>query len=111
MKTKNIGGSILHSSDASILAPLAGAFGTFQVKPLAELDTHGLFLTGPEGYAQLLAMHPNGYSCHALAKRMCEVWQGDKPYEYAIEQYKYILACGGMAKEESVMKHLIMQDA
>ena len=110
MTTKNIGGSILASSDASILKPMQGVFGTFQVKALQELDTHGLFLTDARGYTNLIAMHPNGYSCHNLAKRTCEVWKGEKPYEYAIEQYKYILACGGMTKEDSVMLCIIQQD-
>jgi len=110
MKTKNIGGSILASSDASILKPLQGLFGTLQVKPLYELDDHGLFLTDDWGYTNLIAMHPNGYSCHNLAKRICDVWDGKRPVEYAIEQYKYILACGGMTKEDSVMLSIIQQN-
>ena len=110
MTTKNIGGSILASSDASILKPLQGKYGTFQVKPLPELDDHSLFLTEARGYTNLIALHPNGYSCHSLAERICAVWEAKKPCQYAIEQYKYILACGGMTKEDSVMLSIIQQE-
>jgi hypothetical protein len=106
MNTKHIGGSILPSSDAMILKPLEGKHGNFQVKPIHGLDTHGLFLTR-DGYTSLIAMHPNGYSCHGLAKRIIDVWQASRPAQYAIEQYKYINACGGMTKDDATMQGII----
>ena len=80
---RNIGGSLLPSSDSRILQPI----GKLQVKALPELDTHALFYG-----KSIVAIHPNGYSCRALAERMVE---GDK--KGSLEQAEYILACGGLA--------------
>lgn len=80
---RNIGGSILPSSDPSILQPIQTRAGEVQVRVLAEQDTHGLF----QGDT-LLAQHPNGYSCHALAKRMRDMRD-------AASQADYIVRCGG----------------
>lgn len=106
MTTKNIGGSILPSSDASILKPMEGRHGTFQVRAIAELDTHCLFYS-QGSYNSVIAMHANGYSCHSLAKRIIEVWEGSKPAQHAIEQRDYINRCGGMTKDDATMQHVI----
>lgn len=98
--------SILPNSDTTILKPLEGKHGVFQVKWISELDTHGLFFSSGT-YNSVIAMHHNGYSCHALAKRIIEVWQLSKPEQYAIDQYKYINACGGMTKDGATMNSII----
>ena len=90
--TSRIGGSLLPSSEPRILQPMQGPHGTFQVRPLPELDTYGLFFNE----RQLLAMHPNGYSCHNLAERILAVWAGSRKEEYALAQFDYILTCGGL---------------
>ena len=96
MKTKNIGGSTLPSSDPSILKPIPLA--TLQVVPDEKRDTHDLVLTRG-GNSIMLASHPNGYSCHWLA---LHIVNGDavKISEYAC----YIIACGGSANIAEISK-------
>lgn len=101
MSTRNIGGSILPSSDSQILQPMRFGARVLQVHPIMEADTHGLFLETPHG-PSLLATHPNGYSCHALAKRMVE---GDA--QRVKEQAEYILACGGTVCEIAAILELL----
>lgn len=88
MTTRHIGGSLLPSSCPEILHQVETPAGTLQVRVIADEDTHGLFdlATG-----ELLAKHPNGYSCHALAIRIHDgdAWR-------ATEQADYIVACGGV---------------
>lgn len=88
MATRHVSGSILPSNEPRILRPIETAFGTLQVRVIAELDTHGLFLNG-----SLLATHGNGYSCHCLAERMVS---GN--VTWALEQAEYILDCGGTTR-------------
>jgi hypothetical protein len=106
--SRHIGGSILPSSDARILQPQKGAYGTLQVRAMPELDTHGLFLSDGQHYnaEQLLAMHPNGYSCHALANRILAAWSGDRNVSYAMEQFDYILTCGGMGRSRASIEYI-----
>lgn len=99
--THRIGGSILPSSDPRILKPWDTAHGTFQVRPLPELDTYGLYLD-----KRLLVTHPNGYSCHGLASRLMEVWGGLRPAEYALEQFDYILTCGGLGIQRAAIESI-----
>lgn len=93
--------SILPGSDAAVLRPKAGLFGTFETRPLPELETHGLFYARAAGEFAgrftLIAMHANGHSCDELAKRLIAAWDsGDaKP---AIEQFQYLLRCGGLGR-------------
>lgn len=89
---RHIGGSILPSSDPFILSPMVLPFGTLQVRPIVELDTHGLFHAHDRGET-LLATHPNGYSCRALAERMAA---GDE--KRVRDQAEYIQACGGTTR-------------
>lgn len=93
-----IGGSLLPSSDARILQAVKTPFGTLQVRPIVELDTHGLFHKHASGES-LLVTHPNGYSCHALLEHMAK-----SETDRAVEQVKYILNCGGTARH---MTHII----
>jgi hypothetical protein len=97
-----IGGSLLPSSEPRILQPQEGAHGTLQVRALPELDTYGLFLNN----SQLLAMHPNGYSCHGLAERILAAWRGERDVTYAMEQFDYILACGGMGRQRASLEYI-----
>lgn len=101
-----IGGSLLASSDSRILQPLTGKHGTFQVRPLPELDTHALFLDG-----HILAMHPNGYSCRNLAERIIEVWEGRRAEAYALEQFDYILRCGGLGPQRGAVEYFARMGA
>lgn len=96
--TRNIGGSLLPSNEARILQPVETSFGTLQVRVIAELDTHGLFHKHDKGES-LLATHPNGYSCFALLERMAI-----DNVEGVIDQVKYILACGGTARQ---LEHIL----
>lgn len=89
-----IGGSLLPSSDARILRAVKTPFGTLQVRPIVELDTHGLFHND-----SLLVTHPNGYSCHVLLERMVK-----REVDRAVEQVNYILDCGGTARH---MTHIV----
>ena len=80
-RPRNVGGSLLPSNDRQVLTPL----GSLCVRVIAAEDTHGLY-DGDE----LLAKHPNGYSCHELATRMHRGLR-----DRALQQAEYIVACGG----------------
>lgn len=86
---KNIGNSILPSSSPEVLAPLFCSFGTLEVRPEPEHDTHYLYLTNPDGL-RIIANHPNGHSLRALAERMAS-GSGMRTQEQA----EYIFRCGG----------------
>jgi hypothetical protein len=97
MKT-NIGGSILPSSSPHILTPIPFKGGELQVCANVERDTHELiFSNGME--RTVLAEHPNGYSCHALAKRMV-----NETLERAMDQAEYIVQCGGKSELALIVK-------
>jgi hypothetical protein len=100
--SRNIGGSILPSSEPRILRPQVGAHGTLQVRPLPELDTHGLFL----GESLLLAQHSNGYSCNVLAERILSAWRGERDVASAMEQFDFILACGGKGLPRAAIENI-----
>lgn len=87
---RNIGGSILPSSEARILQPVETMRGVMQVRVLPDEDAHGLFLGDT-----LIAKHPNGYSCFELAARL----KDEKNAKRAVEQADYIKACGGFVAE------------
>lgn len=89
MNKRNIGGSILPSSNPQILEPIPFLGGSLQVRALPEADTHALYFTDGEAEREL-CRHPNGYSCHELAKR---IFGGDS--ERIRDQARYIVACGG----------------
>lgn len=90
--------SILPNSSPQILAALPGKHGTFQVRLIAGLDDHGLFFG-----ESLIAIHNNGYSCHNLAERIIAAWENKGSVARAMEQFDYILRCGGLGKSrESV---------
>ncbi len=92
MPSRNIGGSLLPSSEPRIRKPVETPFGTLQVKVIDQLDTHGLFHKDDRG-ERLLAEHPNGYSCHELLLRMQK-----RDVRATTEQVNYILDCGGTAR-------------
>ena len=94
--------SILPNSDASILQPIQTEHGTFQVKLVQSLDDHALYFND-----SILVIHNNGYSCHNLAKRIIEVWDGKRDKKYALDQYDYILACGGMGKARGSVEWIV----
>lgn len=88
MSARHVGGSILPSSNPEIFGQERTPAGLVQVRVIPEEDTHGLF---DSATGALLAKHPNGYSCHSLAKRLRD--------GAAAEQANYIVACGGTVTE------------
>lgn len=100
---RHIGGSLLPSNEPRILQPLAGAYGTLQVRALPERDTHSLYFNE----TLCLASHPNGYSCHALAERILAVWRGDWTVAHAMAQFDYIIACGGEGEAREVVERIV----
>lgn len=96
MKTRNIGGSLLPSSEPRILKPIPYKGGKLIVRPLEDEDTHALYHVTAGGEKRL-ASHPNGYSCHCLAERMVN---GDKTR--VMSQAAYIVACGGDADYQAI---------
>lgn len=95
----NIGNSILPSSDRRILQPINTPRGVFVVEACADQDTHILFFNG-----EMLASHPNGYSCHNLADRIISVWEGKRPAGYALEQFDYVIRCAGTGNRARVFE-------
>ena len=61
---------------------------------MSDLDTHGLFHNG-----QLIALHPNGYSCQELAKRMLAK-------DRYFQQAQYILDCGGLTIGMTILRNI-----
>lgn len=117
---RHFGGSLLPSSDPQILRPLSGARGTLQVKPLLEIESYGLFIEHEvpvyEGGVMrqvkaqsLIASHPNGYSCRNLAERMIKAWltPSEDLIALALDQFDYILSCGGLGVARGSMEHFI----
>lgn len=91
----NIGGSLFSSSSPEIFNPLPFTSrlwpGVLQVSPDEANDTHHLMLVNGNSWT-ILASHPNGFSCHALARHISK---GDA--DSAVRQLVYIIACGGTA--------------
>ncbi len=100
----NIGGSLLPSTPSPRERTHIGKHGTLRVIPSTELDTHFLMLG-----QQLLASHPNGYSCADLAKRIVAAWDAPSPdaTRRVLEQVKYIVDCGGMSKHAHAFTHIL----
>lgn len=74
--------------------------GMLQVEAFQAADTHRLLFIR-EGQRESLARHPNGYSCHALAKRLLS---GDADSVRA--QADYIIRCGGASRPDLVRSFL-----
>jgi len=94
---KNIGGAIFSSSSPEILNPISFQDGVLQVVADEQADTHHLcYICGDS--STVLASHPNGFSCHALAKRLVN-YSANPPDKSArlsyLEQAEYIILCGG----------------
>ncbi len=106
---RHIGGSLLPSGGPEVYLSKRGEHGDFETRPLPDLDTHGLFYA-PRGHTfRLIAMHPNGYSCDELAKRILDAWESGKP-ERALQQADYILKCGGLSIDLDAMRRLAQGD-
>ena len=97
---------------APILSPyvdpdiLTGKHGRLQVRALPDADTFGLFyLANPvedrpelkRGWT-LLACHPNGHSSKELANRILAAWEGTGDEARAVDQFNFILECGGLGR-------------
>ncbi len=114
----HFGGSLLPSSDATVMRPRVGKHGTFTVVALHEIEEHALFYRSaththhvkqPDTWPGIMiATHANGFSCSNLADRIMSVWEGQRDSDYAIAQFRYILDCGGLGKKESTIDAIIM---
>jgi len=106
---KHIGGSILPSSDAQVLQTKTGEHGVFQVRALPELDTHAVYFARSAddlgADEVMIASHPNGYSCDALAKRTIAAWN-DGSVERALGQFDHIIVCGGRGIDRDMVEAL-----
>jgi hypothetical protein len=95
----NFGGSWLPSYGPDTYDVLVGLHGQLQVRPTRRKDE-------ADGWT-LLAMHPNGYSCKELAERIMAVWQQQRPKEYAMQQFQYILDCGGLGRSADTLEAVL----
>jgi hypothetical protein len=86
----HIGGSLLPSSDPRILTPVVFGLGTLKVVPFHLQDTHALVLVTEDRREQVLARHPNGYSCYGLLESLVS---GDA--EKVRKRADGLEACGG----------------
>ena len=91
---------------------LTGKHGQLQVRALPDADTFGLFyLANPaDGMTRgwtLLACHPNGHSCKELANRILAAWAGTGDGARAVDQFDFILRCGGLGRSLETILHII----
>lgn len=111
--TRNIGGSVLPSSDRSVFEIKIGQHGAFQVRELTDQDTHAVyFARSPDDFGKneiMVASHPNGFKCDSFAKRTLLAWERDAT-EPALSQFDYILACGGKGVERDVIEDIVNGD-
>jgi len=92
---KNIGGSLLPSSNDSILKPIKLKVGTLQIVPDEQKDTYLLNYINGESVS-LLASHPNGFSCYSLATRWVKSRTNTQEDRFLfLTQAEYIILCGG----------------
>ncbi|TDF23826.1 hypothetical protein EZI45_23900 [Delftia tsuruhatensis] len=76
---------------------MIGKHGTLTVSPVPKLDTYVLeFQAEGSEHRLKIAMHPNGYTCHAVATRILGAWEGRCGLAHVMKQFDYVLACGGM---------------
>lgn len=108
MSANNFGGSMLPSHDDKTYEVLHGRFGNFQVRAWKEEEEHALFFCSLNNNDWImLAMHANGHSCKALAERIIQVWKGASPPKHALDQFQYILDCGGLGRGEAAIRRII----
>ena len=94
---------------------LIGKHGRLQIRAMPEADTFGLFyLANPNedrpalirGWT-LLACHPNGHSCKELSTRILAAWEGKGDGARAVDQFDFILRCGGLGRSLETILHVI----
>jgi hypothetical protein len=108
MTATNFGNSVLGSHDDKTYEVLHGRFGNFQVRAWKEEETHAVFFCSLNNNDwTMLATHPNGHSCKALAERILQVWKQACPPKHALDQFHYILACGGTGQAEKYVVRII----
>ena len=103
------GNPVLAGSDPSILKPVKGEFGTFEIVPDDVLEVHVLFFVFDDGSRTSLACHANGYSVRQLAADIIKAWKTKslKDAKRAFEQFDYIADCGGMTRKKSCLDHIL----
>lgn len=110
MGKSNFGGSLLSSHDSSTYREVSHKFGILKVIPLSEIEIHALMYEDDRklGFS-MLATHANGYSCKELADRILKAWEGKATAEYALQQFDFILQCGGTGRSRAVIEWVIAQ--
>ena len=116
MQTKTpYGGPLLPPMNAETEDIMTGKYGRLQVRAMPEADTFGLYYFA-EPIADrpklvrnwtLLACHPNGHSCKELGKRILAAWNGTGDGARAVDQFDFILRCGGLGRDLQTILHVI----
>lgn len=104
--TNHMAGSLLPSHDATVLKHGVINGWTFTIEPVEQLQTYALKVEG-----STLAMHPNGFSLKELVKRIADYNATGTGYSRAVDQWDYILACGGQARSQSVLTYYLGGEA
>lgn len=112
--SRHVGGSLFPSNNKEVLKLRESTLGDLQVRVLESADTHALFYraTGAE-FLHMVASHPNGFSCAELADRMIHAWSmplTESRCDRVLEQFDYILDCGGLCMKRSVFEELVRAD-
>lgn len=112
--SRHVGGSLFPSNNKEVLQLRESALGDLQVRVLESADTHALFYraTGAESF-RMVASHPNGFSCAELADRMIHAWTmplTDSRCARVLEQFDYIIDCGGLCMKRSAFEELVRAD-
>ena len=115
------GNPILAPMNSQTCDILTGKHGQLQVRTLPDADTFGLFYqptsmdgettgvydpTRPRDWT-LLACHPNGHICKNLGERILAAWEGKGDGARAVDQFDYILRCGGLGRSLETILHVI----
>lgn len=107
------GAPLLSPMNSETCSLMSGKHGQLQIKALPDADTFGLFYLASEAEGEpardwtLLACHPNGHSCKELANRILAAWAGKGDGARAIDQFDFILRCGGLGRSLETILNVI----
>ena len=102
LAASHMAGSLLPSHNSQTLQPMQFKGRTFKVKPLQDIETYALTVDGA-----VLAMHPNGHSLKELADRIGRFSVGTADRQRVLDQWNYILACGGLTRSQTALDHYL----
>lgn len=95
-------GSILPSHDSRTLEPVTLHNITFKIEPVESLQTYVLFAD-----RSAIASHANSYSLRNLVDRIVAFRAGRADKARVLEQWNYILDCGGMTRSQNTLVYLL----